>query len=72
MLALDVGRASPPEDAGQPGLADAAAYDLGGQADLLEKPREITRGVGHPTLAVEQVSLQGSSDGALMCGAYRY
>jgi hypothetical protein len=72
LLALDVGGAGAPEDAREPRFADAAAYDFRGQADLLEKPREITRGVGHPTLAVEQVSLQGSSDGAFVCGAYRY
>ena len=57
LLALDVGRPGSSEDAGQPGFADAAAYDFGGQADLLEEPREVARGFGHAALAVQQVSL---------------
>jgi hypothetical protein len=57
LLALDVGRSCASEDAGEPGFADAAAYDFGGQADLLEKPSEIAGGFWHATLAVEQVPL---------------
>ena len=55
LLALNVRRSRASEDAREPGFADAAAYDFGGQANLLEKPCEIARGFRHAALAVEQV-----------------
>jgi len=55
LLTLDVGRAREPEDAGEPRFTDPAAYDFGGQADLLEKPGEIPRRLLHASLAIKQV-----------------
>jgi hypothetical protein len=56
LLALNVCRPGAPEDPRKPRLADPAPYDFGSQADLLEKACEIARGLGHPTLAIEEVA----------------
>jgi hypothetical protein len=57
LLALDVGGPGASENVRQSRFADAAAYDFGCQAELLEKPGEVARGFGHAPLAVEQMSL---------------
>ena len=53
LLALNVRRSRAAEDTREPCFTDAAAYDFGGQADLLEKPGEIPGGLRHAALAVE-------------------
>ena len=57
LLALNVGRPGEPEDVRETCPAHPTSDDLRGQADLLKKASEITCRLGHPALAVEQMSL---------------
>ena len=58
-LVLHVDRSGVAEKVNEPGLADVAVDDLGGDGDVAEQTRELSLGAGHLVLSLDDELLEG-------------